>query len=101
MGEIEAKVQLKPDAAAQSFLAYAGEQPDKVDPSDYHKIGMKLTERNSLNDAVAVLGAGITRFPGDPKIDEALKKTEAVAQQSGDPEVLKALAGLGYAGSTK
>ena len=101
MGEIEAKIRIKPDAAAQSFLDYALKQPDKVDAGDYHKVGVQLTEGNSLKDAVAVLGAGHKRFPEDAKIDEALKKMEAAATESGDPAVLKALEGLGYAGGKK
>jgi TolA-binding protein len=96
MGEIEAKVRLKPEAAAQSFLDYAEKQPDMVDAGDYHKVGMQLTERKSLNEAVAVLGAGHKRFPQDAKIDEALKATVAAAQSSGDEAALEALKGLGY-----
>ena len=98
MGHIEASIRLKPDMAAQSFLAWAGEQPDQVDAGDYHKVGMQLSERKALGDAVAVLGAGLERFPDDPKIDEALKKTRAAAEQTGDTGALDALRGLGYVG---
>jgi hypothetical protein len=101
MGEIEAKTRLKPEAAAQSFLDYATQQPDKVDAGDYQKVGMQLSEQKALKEAVAVLGAGINRFPGDAKIDEALKQTQAAATETGDPAALKALEGLGYTGGGK
>jgi TolA-binding protein len=98
MGECEAKARIAPDAAARSFLAFAQEQPGQVDAGDYHKFGMQLSERKALADAVAVLGAGLERFPDDPKIDEAMKKTQLAAEQSGDTGALDALRGFGYAG---
>ena len=98
MGEIEAKIRLKPDAAAKSFLTYAEQQPEQVGADAYHKIGMKLSENAALGEAVAVLGAGLKRFPGDPKIDEALQKTQTAAEKSGDTGALEALRGFGYAG---
>ena len=98
MGHVEALVRVKPDTAAQSFLNYAEQQPEQVDAADYHKVGMQLSEGKALSDAVAVLGAGLKRFPDDPKIDEALKKTMAAAEQSGDTGALDALKGLGYTG---
>jgi len=98
MGVIEAKIRLKLADAAQSFLAYAQEQPDKVDAGDYHKVGMQLSESKALTDAVAVLDAGLKRFATDAKLKEAMDKTVAAAQQSGDTSALDALKGLGYVG---
>ena len=98
MGEIEAKIRLRPDAAAQSFLAYATEQPSQVDAGDYHKVGVQLSERSALSDAVVVLDAGLKRFPDDPKLAEAMEKTTAAAQKAGDSGALDKLRGLGYVG---
>src|SRR5688572_30364888 len=96
MGEIEAKIRLKPDAAAQGFLAYAEKRPENVDAGDFQKIGMQLTERKALGEAVRVLGKGRELFPDDAKIDEALKKTKIAAESAGDAGALEALKGLGY-----
>lgn len=99
MGEIEAKIHLKPDAAAKSFLDYAAQQPDEVDAADYQKVGVKLSENKALTDAVSVLDAGLKRFPDNPTLKAAIAKTLAAAQQVGDNGALDALRGLGYVGS--
>ncbi len=98
LGEVEAKILVNPDAAKASFLVYATESPEQLDARDYHKVGTKLSDKNALLAAVEVLGAGLKRFPGDAKIDEALELTQAAAQRSGDTSALDALKGLGYAG---
>lgn len=101
MGEIEAKIRLKPDAAAQSFLDYAEKQPDNVDAGDYHKVGVQLSEQKALKDAVVVLDKGLKRFEGNAKLKEAMEKTQAAAESSGDASALDALKGLGYTSGGK
>lgn len=98
MGEVEAKIQLAPEAAAGSFIEFAKAQPDQVAAEDYRKVGMQLSDRKALKSAVDVLDAGIKRFAGDPKLKEAMDLTVAAAETSGDTSALDALRGLGYIG---
>lgn len=99
MGEIEAKVGLAPDAAANSFLEYSKSHPEQLEAGDYRKVGVQLSDRKALKVAVDVLDAGLKRFPGDPKLKEAMELTVAAAETSGDTSALDALRGLGYIGA--
>ena len=101
MGEIEAKVALVPETAAQSFLDFARSQPDQVAADDFHKVGSQLSARGAYSPAVDVLHAGLERFAKDAKLDAAMKLTEDAVVESGDDAVLKKLAGLGYASVSK
>jgi hypothetical protein len=98
MGEIQAKVELKPDAAKSSFLEYAKANPEQLEAGDYRKVGQRLTERKAIQDAVEVLHAGIERFPEDAKLKETMNLTVAAAEQSNDTSALNSLKGLGYIG---
>ena len=98
MGEVEAKVRLAPEAAAGSFLEFAGAHPEQVEAGDYRKVGVQLSERKSLKAAVDVLDAGLKRFESDAKLKEAMDLTMAAAEKSGDTSALDALRGLGYIG---
>ena len=98
MGLVEAKIRIQPEAAAKYFLDYAGKQPANVDAGDYQKVGMQLTDKKALKDAVFVLDAGLKRFEGDAKLKEAIEKTKLAAESSGDAGALDALKGLGYVG---
>lgn len=98
MGEVEAKVQLAPEAAATSFLEYAKTQPDQVAAEDYRKVGTQLSARKALTAAVNVLHAGLLRFEGNAQLQEAIDQTKAAAESSGDSDAMERLKGLGYAG---
>lgn len=98
MGEVEAKIQLAPEAAAGSFLEYARSQPEQVVAEDYRKVGVQLSDRKALKAAVDVLDAGLKRFAGDAKLKESMDLTVAAAETSGDTSALDALRGLGYIG---
>jgi hypothetical protein len=98
MGLVEAKIRIQPEAAAKYFLDYAEKQPGNVDAGDYQKVGMQLTDKKALKDAVFVLDAGLKRFEGDAKLKEAMDKTKLAAESSGDAGALDALKGLGYVG---
>jgi hypothetical protein len=98
MGEIEAKIGLAPDAAASSFLEYSKSQPEQLEPGDYRKVGVQLSDRKALKAAVDVLDAGLSRFADDPKLKEAMDLTVAAAETSGDTSALDALRSLGYLG---
>lgn len=98
MGLIEAKIHIQPEAAAKTFLNYAEKEPANVDASDFHKVGMKLTDEKALKDAVVVLDKGLERFKGDAKLKEAMEKTKLAAEASGDSSAIDALKSLGYIG---
>ena len=48
-----------PDTAADSFLEFAGSQPDQVEAGDYRKVGVQLSDKGALEAAVKVLDAGL------------------------------------------
>lgn len=98
LGQVEARIQVDPDAAKTQFLSYAKEHGDKLEARDYVKIGSKLSASGALAQATAVLGAGLEAHPGDAKLDEALKATQKKAEEAGDEGALDALKGLGYTG---
>lgn len=97
MGEVEAKIELSPEAAAKSFLDFAETRPERVAAEDYLKVGSQLSARNAYSPAVDVLHAGIERFGDDAKLSEAMELTQLAVAESGDASVLSKLAGLGYA----
>jgi hypothetical protein len=101
MGEVEAKLQLAPEAAASSFLEFAKAQPDQVAAEDYRKVGTQLNARKALVQASHVLDAGLKRFADDAQLKAAMEQTKvaaAEAEASGDTSAMDALRGLGYIG---
>lgn len=101
MGEVEAKLQFAPEAAANSFLEFAKAQPDQVAAEDYRKVGTQLNSRKALVQATHVLDAGLKRFADDAQLKAAMEQTKvaaAEAEASGDTSAMDALRGLGYIG---
>ena len=63
---------------------------------DYATVGNKMTSAKAFQDAIAVIDAGIKKFPEDEKLPKLIEVVQAEAEAEGDEGALKALEGLGY-----
>lgn len=99
MGAVEAKARLRPDTAADSFLAWSRAHPEQVSAADHHRVGALLASLSAFDPAIDVLSAGRARFPEDAKLDAALDALTEAAARHGDERILARLEGLGYVGT--
>lgn len=98
MGLIRALIQVDAARAKKDFLEFAGAAPSKATDEDFNLIGSKLGDAGKLQEAKAVLEAGMTAFPESPHLKALLVDLGKRAEASGDESLLKSLEGLGYVG---
>jgi hypothetical protein len=98
VGRCQALAKLDPNRAKEDFLALASAQPGKVHEPDFAAVATELVKRNSITQAVAVAEAGMQMFPESPAMKSLLDQIGDAAKKAKDPEALKRLKGLGYAG---
>ena len=91
-GEIEALIHLDANRATEQLMALG----DNANEALVATIGSKMTAAKEFAAAVAVLDAGMKRFPESTKIKAMLDKVQAEAEKAGDSGALDALKGLGY-----
>lgn len=97
MGAIEANATLDPEKARKEFLELARSLPENVDDRDYNRVATRMAE-GSLPQAIKLLEAGMEAHPESPHLAKLRDTLGQRAEQSDDPEALKALEGLGYVG---
>jgi hypothetical protein len=95
-GEIEAWTGIDGDKAKTTFLELASAHGDKVTSKDYVSVASRLTSSKEFGPAVALLDAGLKRYPNDEKVKKLGDQIKIEAQKAGDKNALSALAGLGY-----
>lgn len=98
LGLIQARVQLDAGRARDEFLELAAANASKVTDSDYNLIGSKLGDAGKLQEAVAVLDAGMKAHPESPHLKALRDDIGKRAEASGDESALQSLKGLGYVG---
>ena len=98
LGLVQARIRLDAGRARDEFLQFASTSPGRVTDSDYNLIGSKFGDALELEEAFAVLDAGMKAHPESPHLkalrDEIGRKVEA----SGNASLLKSIEGLGYVG---
>jgi hypothetical protein len=98
VGRCQALARTDPNRAKEDFLALARAQPSKVREPDFAAVAMDLVKGNSITQAVAVAEGGMQMFPESPSMKSLLDQIGDAAKKAKDPEALKRLKGLGYAG---
>lgn len=92
VGQCQALAHVDAEKAKTKFLALGDQAADK----DYSIVVAELVTAKELLVAVEVMEAGVTRFPESPKMQQLKDKVVKASQESGDPDALAALKGLGY-----
>lgn len=96
LGEIEAWCYVDGPKAKDEFLTYAKAAPDNVTPRDFKKVASNLTSAHKFEPAIAVLAAGLERYPKDESVRKLGETIKVEATKVGDEAALGALKGLGY-----
>ncbi len=98
MGSIEVLIHLDPNRAKDEFLTLAAANPSKVTDEEFSLIGGLLGEARELDEAVAVLTAGMEAHQESPHLQALRDRLGKMAEASGDAGATDALKGLGYVG---
>jgi hypothetical protein len=99
LGLIEAWTHTDAARAKSEFLEYADKGAGSgVTDKDFALIGGRLGEAGKLDEAVAVVTAGMDAFPESPHLTVLRDKLGDMARSTGSSGALEALKGLGYVG---
>lgn len=101
IGRCQALARVDPKKAATEFVALAQAQKGRVQEADFTLIADALLKANtneSRKQAIEVMVAGTKLFPSSTKLKDIGNQIYAAAQKANDPEAMKSLQGLGYAG---
>lgn len=98
MGRCQALARQDPKRAKDDFLALAKQHSDRVKDADFGLITGELVKKGAIVEATEVVTAGMKMFPESPKMVVLRDQVGDAAKKSADPEAMKQLKGLGYAG---
>jgi hypothetical protein len=98
IGRCQALARIDPARAQADFLELAAAQPARVREPEYVAVATELAAEGSIGVATAFAEAGIKRYPESPEMTVLRDKIGDAAKKAGDPESLRKLQGLGYAG---
>jgi hypothetical protein len=98
IGRCQALARTDAARAQADFLALAKDPAAKVAEQDYATVALDLVKSNAIGPAVAVAEAGMKRYPESPAMKSLRDRVGDAAKKSNDPEAMKKLKGLGYAG---
>ena len=98
IGRCQALARTDAARAQTDFLALAQNPSAKVGAQDYTTVALDLVQSRAIGPAVAIAEAGLKRFPDSKAMKTLRDKVGAAAKKAHDPEAMKKLQGLGYAG---
>jgi hypothetical protein len=98
IGRCQALARIDPGRAKDDFLALARSQPARVHEQDFAAVATELVRRGSIAPAVAIAEEGMRMFPESPAMKSLRDTIGDAARKASDPEALRKLKGLGYAG---
>ncbi len=98
VGRCQALARIDPKRAEGDFLALAQAQPSRVREPDFTVVATELVRQHAIASAVAVAEAGMRSFADSPSMKTLRDLVGDAAKKASDPEALKRLKGLGYAG---
>ncbi|MEW6070997.1 MAG: hypothetical protein AB1726_00190 [Planctomycetota bacterium] len=98
LGAVEARTKTSPGEVLALLRVLAGALPGKLTDRDYSRIAGRLGANDHLKEAVAVVTDGLAAFPDSRSLKKQIEALGKQAEASADPEALKSLQGLGYAG---
>jgi len=98
IGRCQALARTDPARSQADFLELAQAQPSRVREPEYVAVATELASRGAIGPATAVAEAGMKRYPESPEMSALRDRIGDAAKKAGDPESLRKLQGLGYAG---
>jgi len=98
VGRCRALARTDPVRAQTDFLELSRAQPARVREPEFAAVAQELADRGAIAPAVAVAEEGMKRFPESPAMKVLRDRIGDAAGKAGDPESLKKMKGLGYAG---
>ena len=98
IGRCQALARTDAARAQTEFLALAKDPSAKVGEQDYATVALDLAKSSAIGPAVAVAEAGMKRYPESPAMKSLRDKVGDAAKRANDPEAIKKLKSLGYAG---
>lgn len=98
IGRCQALARTDPVRAQGDFLELARAQPARVREPEFVAVASELASRGSIGPATAVAEEGMKRYPESPAMSALRDSIGDAAKKANDPESLKKLKGLGYAG---
>ncbi len=97
VGRCQALARTDATRAQTEFLALA-KSSDRVGAQDYATVALDLVQSNAIGPAAAIAEAGMKRYPNSAEMKTLRDRVGDAAKKSNDPEAMKKLQGLGYAG---
>jgi hypothetical protein len=98
VGRCQALARIDPKRAKDDFLTLARAQPTRVRDADFAAVGTELIRRGAIEPAIEIAETGMKMFPESPVMKHLRDTFGDAAKLTKDPEALKRLKGLGYAG---
>jgi hypothetical protein len=94
----QALVAIDPVRAKDDFLKLARIPASRVAEPEFTTIAMDLVKHHAIGPATEIAEGGLKMYPESPAMKTLLDKVGDAAKKSNDPEAMKKLKGLGYAG---
>jgi len=98
IGRCQALARTDAARSQADFLALAQKESARVGERDYATVALDLVQANAIGPAAAIAEAGLKRFPNSPEMTKLRDRVGDAAKKANDPEAMKQLKGLGYAG---
>jgi hypothetical protein len=89
---------IDPARAKDEFLKLARIPAARVAEPEFTTIAMDLVMRHAIGPATEVAETGLRMYPESPAMKTLLDKVGDAAKKANDPEAVKKLKSLGYAG---
>ena len=87
-----------PETAQTTFIALADELGEKITPKDYSMVVTELAGEKAFMPAIALLEKAGEKYADNETMKSLFEKVKARVEAGEDPEAVKALSSLPYAG---
>jgi hypothetical protein len=94
----QALVAIDPARAKDEFLKLARIPAARVAEPEFTAIAMDLVKHRAIGPATEIAEGGLKMYPESPAMKTLLDKVGDAAKKANDPEAVKKLKSLGYAG---
>lgn len=98
LGWIQAQTRIDAAVARDEFLSLASANPTSITDREYSLVGSRLGDAGKLEEAIAVLTAGMEANPESLHLQALVKELGDKAKSTGSAGALESLKGLGYVG---
>lgn len=98
LGWVQAEARIDGGRAKDEFLKLAAANPSRVTDKEFNLVGSRLGDAGKLEEAIAVLKAGMEANPESVHLQALMKDLGDRAKSAGSAGALDSLKGLGYVG---